>query len=36
MIKLQTGISTDRDFIKVMKEKGQDVKDEFPADTLRD
>ena len=36
MIKLQTGISTDRDFIKVMKEKGQDVKAEFPADTLRD
>ena len=36
MIKLQTGSSTDSDFIKDMKEKGQDVKAEFPADTLRD
>ena len=36
MIKLQTGISTDRDFIKAMKEKGQDVNAQFPADTLRD
>ena len=35
MIKLQTGISTDMDFIKAMKEKGQDVKAEFPAETLR-
>lgn len=36
MIKLQTGISTDMDFIKAMKERGQDVKAEFPAETLRD
>ena len=35
MIKLQTGISTDMDFIKAMKERGQDVKAEFPAETLR-
>ena len=35
MIKLQAGISTDMDFIKAMKEKGQDVKAEFPAETLR-
>lgn len=35
MIKLQTGISTDMDFIKAMKEKGQDVSAEFPAETLR-
>ena len=36
MIKLQTGISTDRDFIKAMKERGQDVSAAFPAETLRD
>ena len=36
MIKLQTGISTDMDFIKAMKERGQDVSAEFPAETLRD
>lgn len=35
MIKLQTGISTDMDFIKAMKEKGQEVSAEFPAETLR-
>ena len=35
-MKLKTGISTDRDFIKAMKEKGQDVNAQFPADTLRD
>ena len=35
-MKLKTGISTDRDFIKAMKEKGQDVSAQFPADTLRD
>lgn len=35
MIKLQTGVSTDMDFIKAMKEKGQDVSAEFPAETLR-
>ena len=34
-MKLKTGISTDRDFIKAMKEKGQDVNAQFPADTLR-
>ena len=36
MIKLETGISTDMDFIKAMKERGQDVSAEFPAETLRD
>lgn len=36
MIKLQTGISTDRDFIKAMKERGQSVNAQFPAETLRD
>ena len=36
MKKLQTGISTDRDFIKAMKDKGQKVNAQFPADTLRD
>ena len=36
MIKLQTGISTDRDFIKAMKERGQNVSASFPAETLRD
>ena len=36
MIKLQTGISTDRDFIKAMKERGQNVSATFPAETLRD
>lgn len=35
MIKLQTGVSTDMDFIKSMKEKGQNVSAEFPAETLR-
>lgn len=35
MKKLQTGVSTDMDFIKVMKEKGQDVNAQFPAETLR-
>ena len=35
MIKLQTGISTNMDFIKAMKERGQDVNAEFPAETLR-
>ncbi|MBO7615099.1 MAG: hypothetical protein J6T15_05325 [Bacilli bacterium] len=35
MGKLKTGISTDMDFIKLMKEKGQDVNAEFPAETLR-
>jgi hypothetical protein len=35
MIKLQTGISTDRDFVKAMKERGQKVSAEFPAETLR-
>lgn len=35
MTKLQTGISTNMDFIKLMKEKGQDVNAEFPAETLR-
>ena len=36
MIKLETGISTNMDFIKAMKERGQDVNAEFPAETLRD
>ena len=36
MIKLQTGVSTDRDFVKAMKERGQNVSAIFPADTLRD
>lgn len=35
MKKLQTGISTNMDFIKAMKERGQDVNAEFPAETLR-
>ena len=35
MIKLKTGVSTDMDFIKAMKERGQDVSAEFPAETLR-
>lgn len=35
MMKLQTGISTDRDFVKAMKERGQKVSAEFPAETLR-
>ena len=35
-MKLKTGISTDRDFIKTMEEKCQDVKAQFPANTLRD
>lgn len=36
MIKLQTGISTNMDFIKALKERGVDVNAEFPAETLRD
>lgn len=36
MIKLQTGKSTNMDFIKAMKERGQNVKAELPAETLRD
>lgn len=35
MEKLQTGISTNIDFIKKMAEKGQEVNAEFPAETLR-
>ena len=35
MKKLQTGVSTDMDFIKAMKEKGQNVNAQFPAETLR-
>ena len=34
MEKLQTGVATNLDFIRAMKEKGQDVKAEFPAETL--
>jgi len=36
MIKLQTGISTNMDFIKALKERGVSVNAEFPAETLRD
>ena len=36
MIKLKTGISTNLDFIRAMKERGQDVDAKFPAATLRD
>jgi len=35
MKKLQTGISTNMDFIKAMKERGQKVDAQFPAETLR-
>ena len=34
MEKLQTGVATNLDFIRAMKEQGQDVKAEFPAETL--
>ena len=34
MEKLQTGVATNLDFIRAMKEKGQDVKAELPAETL--
>lgn len=34
MIKLETGISTDRDFIEAMKERGQDISAQFPAETF--
>lgn len=36
MIKLKTGVSTSLDFVKAMKERGQDVSPAFPAETLRD
>lgn len=36
MKKLQRGISTNIDFIRAMKERGQDVNADFPAETLRD
>jgi len=36
MIKLKTGVSTSLDFVKAMKERGQDVNPAFPAETLRD
>ena len=36
MKKLQTGVSTNMDFIKAMKERGQNVNAMFPAETLRD
>ena len=36
MIKLKTGVSTSLDFVKAMKERGQDVSPAFPAETLRE
>lgn len=36
MIKLKTGVSTSLDFVKAMKERGQDASPVFPAATLRD
>ena len=35
MIKLKTGISTNLDFIRAMKERGQDVDAKFPAVTFK-
>lgn len=35
MIKLKTGVSTSLDFVKAMKERGQDVNPMFPPETLR-
>ena len=34
MEKLQTGVATNLDFIRAMKEKGQTVDAKFPAETL--
>lgn len=36
MIKLKTGVSTSLDFVKAMKERGQNVSPAFPAETLRE